>query len=50
MLGADMPCTYLVYEAGDMDWYKQALEIVVEMIEWVLGQPDPSKFYLHWSS
>lgn len=47
-----LPTAYVVYEAGDEDaaWYEQALEITLEMIEWVLGQPDPEKYVLHWSS
>jgi hypothetical protein len=36
--------------SGNMkSWYQQALEVVVETCEWVLGQPDPSKYLLHWS-
>lgn len=33
-----------------MAWYRQALDIVVEMCEWVLAQEKPEQFYLHWSS
>ena len=41
-------CTYAVFEK-DMTWYQQALQIVVEMCEWVISQPDAQKHYLHWS-
>jgi len=43
-------CLYVVYE-GDHQWYRQALEIIVEMCEWVLAQPvDPAvEWVLHWS-
>lgn len=48
------PCTYVVYKQDepDGDWYEQALEIIVEMCEWVLAQPkdEQEKLYLHWSS
>ena len=48
------PCVYLFYdkerEEGKKDWYLQALEIVREAIEYVLAQPDPQNYYLHWSS
>lgn len=50
--GMIMPAVYLVYEREKDDnfkWYQQALEIVVEMIEWVLAQPEPAKYRLHWS-
>lgn len=30
-------------------WYRRATEIVVEMCEWVLSQPDPERHILHWS-
>jgi hypothetical protein len=39
---------YVIYEGIDMDWYRQALEIVEETIDYVLAQPDPHKFYLCW--
>lgn len=39
---------YAIFEK-DLTWYQQALQIVVEMIEWVIAQPNPQKFYLHWS-
>jgi len=42
--------TYVVYE-GEADWYRQALEITIEMCDWVLSQPaDPAvEYVLHWS-
>lgn len=42
---------YLVCEGDDdnLDWYIQALEIVVETCEYVLSQEDSDKYYLHWS-
>lgn len=30
-------------------WCRQALEIVKETAEWVLAQPDPKDFHVHWS-
>lgn len=46
------PCAYLIIEQSEEteQWYVQALEIVVEMCEYVLDQPDPEKYFLHWSS
>ena len=32
------------------DWYAQALEITEEMIDYVLAQPDPEHYALHWSA
>ena len=32
-----------------LDWYVQALEIVVETCEYVLAQPDPQSYLLYWS-
>lgn len=31
------------------DWYAQSLEIVIEMCDWVLAQPDPDRYVLSWS-
>lgn len=42
------PCVHLIYKAAN-EWYIQAAEIVLEMIEWVLAQPDQEKYVLHWS-
>lgn len=54
ILGA--PCVYLVGEYAtadddkdDGDYYAKALDIVVETCEWVLAQPKPESFLLHWS-
>lgn len=44
------PCIYLITKTDDgLDWYINALEIVIETIDYVLGQDDPQKYYLHWS-
>lgn len=44
-------CTYVVTKDEENNsWYRQALEIVKETIEYVLAQPDKEKYYLHWSS
>jgi hypothetical protein len=42
------PCSFIITD-GDMDWYIQAVEIVIETCEYVLSQPDPEKYILHWS-
>lgn len=51
--GTSCPGVYLVTKSKDgkspLEWYQHALEIVVEMCEWVLGQPEPERFLLHWS-
>ncbi len=45
------PCAYVIYrEPGKYEWYKQALEVVVETIDYVLSQPDPENYVLHWSA
>jgi len=47
------PCVYVVYKTGKAnayEWYAKALDVVVETCEWVLAQPDPAAFLLHWSS
>jgi hypothetical protein len=44
------PAAYLVYESDGLEWYAQALDIVVETCEWVIAQPDREALYLHWSS
>lgn len=43
------PCTYVIME-GENEWYINALEIVIETIDYVLSQPDKEKYYFHWSS
>ncbi len=40
---------FVVYEVDDLDWYLQALDIVVETCDYVLAQPDINKYVLHWS-
>ena len=47
------PCTYVVYKSKKEDggdWYEQALEIVIETIEYVMAQDDKEDYYLAWSS
>jgi hypothetical protein len=46
----DLPCFYIVFQHKHLDFYLQALEIVLETIEYVLEQPDIDKYYLDWSS
>jgi hypothetical protein len=46
----DTPCLYVIFQHEHLDFYLQALEIVLETIEYVLGQPDVDKYYLDWSS
>jgi len=52
--GKDMfqrPCTYIIYKPKDANkYYLQALEIVKETIEYVLGQKNPQEYYLSWSA
>lgn len=36
--------------AHPLTWYLNALEIVEETAEYVLNQPDPQHFYIHWSA
>lgn len=44
------PVTYVVYEQEDAyKFYRQSLEIVAATIDYVLGQPDPEHYFLHWS-
>lgn len=47
----NMPVTYLVCEREDgnsIQWYVTALQIVQEMVEWILEHPDKNQFYLGW--
>lgn len=44
---------YLIYyqQAADKgDWYRAIFDIVIETCDYVLAQPDPSQFWLHWSA
>lgn len=54
ILSGTRPCVYLVvHPTGDNEgakWYIQALEITIEMIEFVLSQKNPEEYYLHWSA
>jgi len=45
----DIPCVYVVYKDKDFDYYVQALEIVIETIDYALKQKDIDKYYLSWS-
>lgn len=47
-----VPCHYVIYKKSDdtLNWYLQALEIIIETIEWVLEQKDMENYYLVWSS
>lgn len=55
ILHGDKEAHYLVYKPrleegqGAYDWYVQALEIVIETIEYVLAQKDPTQYVLGWS-
>lgn len=44
-----LPCQYIVYKY-DIDWYIQALEIVIKTVEYVLNQHDKDNYFLTWSS
>jgi len=48
--GEETPMAYLVYRSENMHQRSlQTAEIVVEMCEYVLAQPQPEQFYLLWS-
>ena len=40
---------YVILDGDPTPWYLQALEIVLETIDYVLAQPDRDTYYLHWS-
>lgn len=40
---------YIAYETEGREWYIQALEIVLETIDYILAQPDKEQYYLSWS-
>lgn len=53
---AMMPCTYAIYEGfkekpedRHYEWYQRALEITVELCEFVIAQPDRDQYRLAWS-
>lgn len=53
-LKREHPCCYIAYrqkkeKPEEKDWYLQALEVVRETIQYVLGQSDPQNYYFHWS-
>jgi len=43
------PGAFIVYKQ-DLKFYTQALEIIIETIEWVLSQDKPMNYCLRWSS
>lgn len=46
----ERPCTYAVYKnQNGNDWYIQALEVVQEMLEFILAHEKPHEFYMYWS-
>jgi hypothetical protein len=46
-----VPVMYAISETThDYEWYRQALEIVIETCDYVLSKPDASKYVLYWSS
>lgn len=47
-MGLFGPETYLIHE-GKYEHYMQSAEIVLETINYVLNQPDPEKYFFHWS-
>lgn len=50
ILGKTVPCLYAVFKAEDsFVFYRNALEIIIETIDYVLAQPNPEKYVLHWS-
>lgn len=46
------PCVYAIVKCKEnpLLWYVRAWEIVIETCDYVLSQPDPERFILHWSS
>lgn len=48
-LGRTIPCVFVVHEKVKDPYYTEALEIVIETCDFVLAQPDPQDYYLHWS-
>lgn len=45
-------CIYIIYETDkeSLEWYTQAMEIVLETIDYVLASNIPENFSLSWSS
>lgn len=49
-LNQTQPCVYAAFKSEDaFSFYCTALEIVIETIDYVLAQPDPESYILHWS-
>lgn len=40
---------YAIVKSDEMEWYVKALRIVIETCDYVLSQPDPTIYFLHWS-
>jgi hypothetical protein len=56
MKGGTEPCMFVVWRTSQNEdgswwwhWYRDALEVVIETCDWVLAQPDPDRYLLHWS-
>lgn len=49
-LDKNRPCVYVAIENEGLDWYLNALEIIVETIDYILAQEDRQDYYLCWSS
>lgn len=46
----DRPCTYVVYKTENGNkYYIEALEVVQEMLEFILAHEKPHEFYMYWS-
>ncbi len=55
-LGKSEPCVYAVVETAEegktdenVEWYLQAMDIVIETCEYVLKHGDPDTYMFHWS-
>jgi len=44
-----LPAFYLVYKAGNLDWYSQGIEIIADAIEYICNKPDPQNYVVSWS-
>lgn len=47
-IGKEQPCIYMVYNM-DYSWYVQALEIIIEMCDYVMQQEDKDIYYMYFS-
>lgn len=49
-LGRQVPGVHVVYENTEgLNWYIQALEVVVESIEYLMNHPERDQLYMSWS-